>query len=101
MEEIDFARGKEIAMKWIASVMLLSALLSTGCAMCQSCFDDAYPHYGSIAERTERNCGRVGSAFDPAGPDVGERIPVRREDTAPTGTPQRKPIIAEEMGDET
>lgn len=80
-------------MRSFAILTMFVASLS-GCAMGQQCFDDAYPHYGSIAERTDRFQGRVGSVFAPAGPDVGETIPVRREDTAPVGSPQRKAIVA-------
>jgi hypothetical protein len=61
------------------AVLVLGSLLSTGCTMCQDCFDYAYPLYGSTATRTDRNCGRVGSRFAPAGPDVGVVSPYKRE----------------------
>jgi hypothetical protein len=78
------------------AVLVLGSLCGTGCTMCQSCFDYAYPHYGSIAERTDRTCGRVGSRFAPAGPDVGTLSPYKREteqvelySEGPSLTPER------------
>lgn len=40
---------------------------ASGCSICCTPFDDAYPAYGGKWERTNRFHGRVGSAFDPAG----------------------------------
>jgi hypothetical protein len=61
------------------ALLLFGSLCATGCTMCQDCFDSAYPLYGGKAIRTDRSCGRVGSRFAPAGPDVGELSPYKRE----------------------
>lgn len=60
-------------------LMLSLVVAACGCSTCQNCFDGAYPYYGGIAPRTDRFCGRVGSAFAPAGPDVGALAPYQRE----------------------
>ncbi len=65
--------------RFAVGMLLCAVLLSSGCSMCQSCFDDAYPMYGGIAPRTDRYCGRVGSRFAPGGPDVGTVSPYQRE----------------------
>jgi hypothetical protein len=41
---------------------------SSGCSICCTPWDYAYPAYGGKWERTDRFHGRVGSAFEPAGP---------------------------------
>ena len=80
------------------ALLAAGSLFASGCAMCQDCFDYAYPHYGSVAPRTDRFCGRVGSAFAPGGPDVGEVSPYKRETDkgdlyteGPPSNPQRNP----------
>ena len=40
---------------------------ASGCSICCTPFDDAYPAYGGKWERTDRFHGRVGSAFHSAG----------------------------------
>lgn len=45
--------------------------VSSGCAMCQNCDDEAYAAYGGAWERNDRCYGRVGSAFTP---EVGTRV---------------------------
>ena len=57
---------------WIMGVMVVVA--ASGCSICCTPFDDAYPAYGGKWERTNRFSGRVGSAFDPAGGPVGETM---------------------------
>ena len=66
-----------VRLTWVMLVMV--TMSATGCSMCQSCFDEAYPHYGSIAPRTDRFHGRVGSRFAPAGEEVGTISPYIRE----------------------
>lgn len=56
----------------VLGVMVVVA--ASGCSVCCTPFDDAYPAYGGKWERTNRFHGRVGSAFDPAGGPVGETI---------------------------
>jgi hypothetical protein len=51
---------------WLAALMTIVA--ASGCSICCTPFDDAYPTYGGKWERTDRFRGRVGSAFEPAGP---------------------------------
>lgn len=45
---------------------------SSGCRLCCDREDPAYAAYGGLWERTERNSGRVGSLFDPAGARVAD-----------------------------
>jgi hypothetical protein len=48
--------------------LLLLALLSltSGCAICCTPYDYAYPAYGGKWQRADMYHGRVGSAFEPA-----------------------------------
>ena len=79
----------------IAATMLLGIVSSTGCSICCTPFDYAYPAYGGKWERTDRFHGRVGSAFDPAGPipaEDGDAIQeptpaVPMDETAPMEVP--------------
>ena len=50
----------------MAVVMIGLAPLG-GCRICADCEDLAYPAYGGAWQRTQRDSGRVGSIFDPAG----------------------------------
>lgn len=50
---------------WLLGLLLIVA--SSGCSVCATPYDYAYPAYGGKWERTDRFHGRVGSAFDPAG----------------------------------
>jgi hypothetical protein len=45
---------------------------SGGCATCCAPFDDYYPMVGGRWVRDNPTCGRVGSAFEPAGHKVEE-----------------------------
>jgi len=49
------------------AALLLVAMTSGGCTLCQNCGDADYPTYGGAWQRTRRDGGRVGSIFDPAG----------------------------------
>jgi hypothetical protein len=51
----------------IGVVGLLIAACSSGCSLCCTPYDDAYPAYGGKWQREDRYHGRVGSAFEPAG----------------------------------
>ena len=49
---------------------ILVGLTSTGCTMCGQCDLDSYGAYGGRWHRTDRDHGRVGSLFIPAGAQV-------------------------------
>ncbi|MGB7344843.1 MAG: hypothetical protein WBD20_11550 [Pirellulaceae bacterium] len=46
----------------------------TGCRICASSEDLAYPSYGGAWQRTVRDSGRVASLFDPAGAKSSELV---------------------------
>jgi hypothetical protein len=50
-------------------LLIASAAVFTGsgCRLCCDSEDAAYPAYGGVWERTDRDSGRVGSLFDPGG----------------------------------
>ena len=83
----------------IVAALLLSIVSSTGCSVCCTPFDYAYPAYGGKWERTDRFHGRVGSAFDPAGPipysdegDIEQPTPaVPQEEIDPMLDPMQEP----------
>ncbi|QDS88156.1 hypothetical protein EC9_23430 [Rosistilla ulvae] len=54
----------------LACTALVGLTLLGGCRICGSDDDCAYPAYGGSWERTNRNHGRVGSVFAPAGAKV-------------------------------
>ncbi|HUE73634.1 MAG TPA: hypothetical protein VMP01_22340 [Pirellulaceae bacterium] len=54
-------------------LLVIAALLTSGCAMCCSPYDEAYGYTGGRWQRTDLCHGRVGSAFAPAGAE-GEVI---------------------------
>lgn len=55
-------------MKRLLLTYSLLALLTatTGCAMCESSFDNQYAAHGGTWQRADPEAGRVGSAFEPA-----------------------------------
>jgi hypothetical protein len=55
----------------LLAVMMIAAW-SSGCAMCCAPYDDYYPAVGGRWVRDNPTCGRVGSAFEPAGHKVDE-----------------------------
>lgn len=61
----------------LAAAMLVSITLAsgTGCRLCCDLEDAAYSAYGGAWERTNRESGRVGSLFDPAGAKVADLAP--------------------------
>ncbi len=63
-------------MKYALYVLLLFVAVSgaAGCAMCENCYDEAYPTYGGKWQRADRFRGRVGSAFAPAEAQVIETV---------------------------
>lgn len=54
--------------------LLSLATAASGCSMCASPYDYAYPAYGGKWERADRFHGRVGSAFSPAEVPPGEYV---------------------------
>ena len=79
-------------------LLIGSASLSTGCAMCCSPYDYAYGYYGGIWQREDLCNGRVGSVYAPAGSKVGDaqqgQEPASEPDTLPPPagpSPELKP----------
>jgi hypothetical protein len=71
---------------WKLVVTLLAASICTGfsgCAMCCAPFDYDYGYTGGAWVRDNPSCGRVGSAFEPAGYQVDAGRPVETS-TEPT-----------------
>ncbi|HAA70934.1 MAG TPA: hypothetical protein DCE55_17480 [Planctomycetaceae bacterium] len=58
------------------TLLIVSLLVTSGCAICASPGDYEYAAYGGRWQRTDRNNGRVGSVLDPAGeqPDSSPRM---------------------------
>ena len=52
--------------------VVVFASWSVGCATCCAPYDDYYPAIGGRWVRDNPTCGRVGSAFEPAGHRVDE-----------------------------
>jgi hypothetical protein len=80
---------------------ILVGLTSTGCTMCGQCDLDSYGAYGGRWHRTDRDHGRVGSLFIPAGAQVpyDETAPAGGEgeggpddNSMPSPTPQPTPL---------
>lgn len=55
--------------------LLLLCVAHTGCSLCCTPWDYAYPTYGSLTPRDDQFEGRVGSMFHPAGPTPGVTRP--------------------------
>ncbi len=81
------------------SLLIVSASLSMGCAMCCSPYDYAYSHTGGAWQRDDLCNGRVGSVFAPAGSRViADKQPKTEAETAapnelspPETAPESKP----------
>ncbi len=56
--------------KYNLPAIILLTLLCGGCTLCPNCDPDAFAAYGGRWERTDRDHGRVGSLFTPAGAQV-------------------------------
>ena len=61
-----------MARKLSLLVVVASAWWSSGCATCCAPFDEYYPAVGGRWVRDNPTCGRVGSAYQPAGHKVDE-----------------------------
>ena len=85
-------------------LLVASASLSMGCAMCCSPYDYAYGYYGGAWQRDNLCNGRVGSVYAPAGSPViatkqQGKISSTEEpsllpppaEAAPQGQPEKKP----------
>ena len=76
-------------------LLIISASLSMGCAMCCSPYDYAYGYYGGAWQRDDLCNGRVGSVFAPAGTQV--YVPKQpRVETQPPANPLAPPETAPE-----
>ena len=73
---------------FLLGLLIASASMSMGCAMCCSPYDYAYPYYGGRWQRDNLCNGRVGSAFDPAGSPV---IPTKQQAAGPVWEPSELP----------
>ena len=76
------------------ALLIISASLSMGCAMCCSPYDYAYGYYGGAWQRDDLCNGRVGSAFAPAGSQV--YVPKQKTETPPPANPLAPPETAPE-----
>ena len=93
----------------LATVAAFSIAISTGCSMCESCFDYTYPAYGGLYCWDADDCCRAGSAFchvtygshsEPGGnideihdpvPDVPAPTPAEEIPELPPGTGEQPP----------
>lgn len=65
--------------------LLLSLACGAGCSICASPDLEAYPATGGLWQRTDRDHGRVGSVFAPAGYRVDPVVGSAEEDLEPAG----------------
>lgn len=78
-------------------LLILACAAQSGCSLCCTPWDYAYPGYGGKTPRDNRFSGRVGSAFDPAGATPGIIRPYGYEQSAPAEeTPAPEPEKMEE-----
>jgi hypothetical protein len=56
--------------KYNLPAIAMLTLLCGGCTLCPNCDPDAFAAYGGRWERTDRDHGRVGSLFAPAGAQI-------------------------------
>jgi hypothetical protein len=79
-------------------LLIFSASMSMGCAMCCSPYDYAFGYHGGAWQRDELCTGRVGSVFAPAGSKVltteakkAETETVPPAEPPPESEPEAKP----------
>lgn len=61
-------------LSWTGALLCaVMSVVTNGCAICASPYDDSYAAYGGLRERTDQVHGRVGSVFDPAPEIIHER----------------------------
>ncbi|QDV68480.1 hypothetical protein Poly24_21890 [Rosistilla carotiformis] len=78
----------------VTCTALIGLTLLGGCRICGSDDDCAYPSYGGSWERTNRNHGRVGSIFAPAGAKVaGTAMPQPVFVPPPSAEPEESPDV--------
>ena len=80
-------------------IVLASLLPAGGCRLCADCDEQAYAAYGGVWQRLEREDGRVGSVFDPAGGKV-PRLVERDEPLEPDELDRRRRAERLEAEDE-
>ena len=76
---------------------LLAVVSAAGCRICADCDLDSYTAYGGRWHRTDRNHGRVGSVFAPAGAQVPYDESVVYSEAASPAEPQPTPTPVEEL----
>ena len=77
------------------SLLGIAAMLTSGCAMCCSPYDEAYGFTGGRWQRTDLCHGRVGSAFAPAGvagETIIEDVPAELTPPAPPADESAAPM---------
>ena len=88
---------------WFASCLAVVGVVATGCRICADCEDEFYPAYGGAWQRTDRDSGRVGSVFDPAGARGSQlqprNIPEAVEDVEPEEQTPDEDIFADPTDD--
>lgn len=70
------------ASQCFTALLAIVILSSTGCTLCSTSGDLAYPAYGGAWQRTIRDSGRVGSVFDPAGARASTLVSRDQPETA-------------------
>ncbi len=73
----------------IWALLLLLTVCGSGCTICASPDLESYTTYGGVWHRTDREHGRVGSVFAPAGSRVGSSLAEVSESS--TGTVEEVP----------
>ncbi len=96
--------GRRLGFAAQLPLLLLLLLPAGGCRICADCDDLAYPAYGGIWQRTNRDSGRVGSIFDPAGAKksdlVSRETPVKPDETLRKNRSERDKIDEPSPSDE-
>lgn len=72
--------GNGRVLAFLTVVTCLAA--STGCRLCSNCEIGDYSAYGGAWDRTQRETGRVGSLFDPAGAQLASLVERNEPPTA-------------------
>jgi len=62
-----FTHRRPVADSMAAILVVCLLMISPGCRICSTCEMEDYSAYGGAWQRTQRDGGRVGSVFDPAG----------------------------------
>lgn len=82
------------------AAILLVLLCCGGCSMCQPCELETYSAYGGRWQRTDRDHGRVGSLFAPAGAQRPYEAPIAMDaadDSLPPSEPEDEESTDEDL----